>query len=107
MVCYQSKVGPLEWLTPNTEDEIIRAGAEKRKVILTPIAFVSEHSETLVELDIQFRELAEQHGVPEYIRIPALGTHPLFINALAKLVTDNKKGQKLCPLEFCKCAYKN
>ncbi len=104
LVCYQSKVGPLEWLTPNTEDEIKRAGNEGKDIILTPIAFVSEHSETLVELDIQFKELAQEVGVKNYIRIPALATHPEFISSLAALVR-NKKGQnKICPNEFCKCA---
>ena len=104
VVCYQSKVGKLEWLKPNTEDEILRAAKDGREVILTPIAFVSEHSETLVELDIQFKELAEQAGIKKYIRIPALGTQPLFIKSLANL-TRTKKEQKICPNEFCKCFY--
>lgn len=104
VVCYQSKVGPLEWLKPNTEDEIIRAAKDGVPIILTPIAFVSEHSETLVELDIQFKELAEEHGANTYIRIPALGTHPLFIKALAGLI-KKEKGQKICPKEFCQCGY--
>lgn len=86
MICYQSKVGKLQWLEPSTEDEIKRAGADGKDVIIVPIAFVSEHSETLVELDIQFRDLAKEMGVKKYIRIPALGTHPLFIEALANVV---------------------
>lgn len=84
-VCYQSKVGPLPWLKPNSSDEIELAGKEGKDVILVPISFVSEHSETLVELDIDFRKLAEEAGVPNYIRIPALGTHPQFIKALKDL----------------------
>ena len=107
VVCYQSKVGPLEWLTPNTEDEIIRAGKEGKDVILTPIAFVSEHSETLVELDIQFKEVATEAGVKNYARVPALGTHPLFIKSLAGLVQNQKGQNKICPNEFCKCAFKS
>jgi ferrochelatase len=102
VVCYQSKVGPLEWLKPNTEDEIIKAGKEGKDVILTPIAFVSEHSETLVELDIQFKELATDVGVKNYVRIPALGTHPKFIESLANLVKKPTQ-PKICPKEFCRC----
>lgn len=85
-VCYQSRVGPLEWIGPPTEAEIKRAGEEALGLIVQPIAFVSEHSETLVELDIEYRELAEHQGVPFYIRVPALGTDAGFIAALADLV---------------------
>ncbi len=85
-VCYQSRVGPLEWVGPSTEDEIARAGRDRAAVVLAPIAFVSEHSETLVELDIEYRKLAEAAGVPAYYRVPALGTEPAFIEALAGLV---------------------
>jgi ferrochelatase len=85
-VCYQSRVGPLEWIGPPTEDEIKRAGADGLGLVVLPIAFVSEHSETLVELDIEYRELAEHHDVPFYIRVPALGTDAGFIGALADLV---------------------
>lgn len=84
-VCYQSRVGPLEWIGPATDDEIKRAGAEALGLIVLPIAFVSEHSETLVELDIEYRELADHQGVPFYIRVPALGTDAGFIGALADL----------------------
>lgn len=85
-VCYQSRVGPLEWIGPATDEEIRRAGAEGKGVIVAPIAFVSEHSETLVELDIEYRHVAEQAGVPKYIRVPTVGTHPQFIHGLANLV---------------------
>ena len=64
-VCYQSRVGPLEWIGPSTDDEIERAGKDGVPVIVVPIAFVSEHSETLVELDIEYKELAEEAGVPD------------------------------------------
>ncbi len=86
LVCYQSRVGPLEWIGPPTEAEIKRAGEEALGLVVLPIAFVSEHSETLVELDIEYREVAEHHGVPFYIRVPALGTDAGFIAALADLV---------------------
>ncbi len=85
-VCYQSRVGPLRWIGPSTEAEIRRAGTHKTGVVLYPISFVSEHSETLVELDIDYRRLANEVGVPAYVRVPTVGTHPLFIHGLANLV---------------------
>jgi len=85
-VCYQSRVGPLRWIGPSTESEIRRAAADKVGVVLYPLSFVSEHSETLVELDIDYRHLARDAGVPTYVRVPTVGTHPLFIHGLANLV---------------------
>ena len=85
-ICYQSRVGPLEWIGPSTESEVRRAGAEGRGLIIVPVAFVSEHSETLVELDIEYLRLAEQSGVKDYIRLPVVGTHPAFIAGLADMV---------------------
>jgi ferrochelatase len=87
-VCYQSRVGPLKWIGPSTDAEIQRAGADKMRVVLYPLSFVSEHSETLVELDIDYRHLAKEAGVPVYVRVPTVGTHPLFIGGLARLVRD-------------------
>ena len=86
VVCYQSRVGPLKWIGPSTESEIRRAAADKVGIVLYPLSFVSEHSETLVELDIEYRHLAEKAGVTTYVRVPTVGTHPLFIGGLAKLV---------------------
>jgi len=87
-ICYQSRVGPLKWIGPSTDAEIRRAGADKVSVVVYPLAFVSEHSETLVELDIDYRHLAGEVGIPTYIRVPTVGTHPLFIAGLARLVRD-------------------
>ncbi len=95
VVCYQSRVGPLKWIGPSTEDEIMRAGKDGVPIILVPIAFVSEHSETLVELDIEYRELAEDHGVKEYHRIPALGTQPYFIEGLKELCMSAQKDEEM------------
>ncbi len=115
-VCYQSRVGPLEWIGPSTEAEIERAGREQRAVVVNPIAFVCEHSETLVELDVLYRELADKAGVPCYLRVPAVGTAPEFIAALAALVEEASRrpagqvrpcaagGQRLCPAKFRRCA---
>ena len=85
-VCYQSRVGQLKWIGPSTESEIHRAAADKRSIVLYPLSFVSEHSETLVELDIEYRRLAREAGVAVYVRVGTVGTHPLFINGLANLV---------------------
>lgn len=85
-VCYQSRVGPLAWLGPSVDDEIRRAGADNIPIVIAPISFVSEHSETLVELDRDYRRLAESCGVPSYRRVKTVGTDPRFIAALAKLV---------------------
>ncbi len=85
-VCYQSRVGPLEWIGPETNAEIRRAGAERVPLVVAPIAFVSEHSETLVELDLDYREIAKSCGVPGYFRVPTVGVEPAFIAALAGLV---------------------
>jgi ferrochelatase len=87
-ICYQSRVGPLKWIGPSTDAEVRRAGADKVGVVVYPLAFVSEHSETLVELDIDYRLLAKEVGIPTYIRVPTVGTHPLFIAGLARLVRD-------------------
>ena len=98
VTCYQSRVGPLEWIGPSTDDEIRRAGAEGKSLIVLPVAFVSEHSETLVELDKEYGHLAKESGVPVYIRVPALGTEPQFIEGLARLVRSARASDKiLCP----------
>ena len=108
IVCYQSRVGPLEWLQPYTEEEIERAGAEKRALVVVPIAFVSEHSETLVELDIEYAEQAEQAGVPEYARAPTVNAAEPFVQSLADLVwsspeTGTRAGGKLCAAGYPDC----
>lgn len=84
-VCYQSRIGPLEWLRPYTVDEIERAAAAKRPIVVVPVAFVSEHSETLVELDMDYRERAAKLGAPAYVRAPTVGTDPDYVAALARL----------------------
>jgi ferrochelatase len=112
VVCYQSRVGPLEWIGPSTDAEIARAGREGKGVIVAPIAFVSEHSETLVELDIEYRKLAGEHGVPDYRRAATVGTHPDFIAGLAELVGRAVEGKivtcadgRICPTNHKRCGY--
>ena len=112
-LCYQSRVGPLEWIGPATDAEIRRAGADGKGVIVAPIAFVSEHSETLVELDIEYARLARESGVPHYLRVPTVGTHPLFIESLAALARRAANGEavvtcsegRICPVALSRCGY--
>jgi len=91
-LCYQSRVGSMEWIGPSIQSELERAGRDHVPVVVVPVAFVSEHSETLVELDIEYRQEAKALGIPGYVRVPALGCHPFFIKALAEVVRDPKAG---------------
>ncbi len=111
-VCYQSRVGPLEWIGPSTDAEIENAGSEGRPVIVVPIAFVSEHSETLVELDIEYRDLAAAAGVPNYIRVGTVATDAAFIDGLAEQVSRavasarpvcSHVGGRFCPAQWSGC----
>jgi ferrochelatase len=86
MVAFQSRVGPLEWVGPPTDHSIEEAAAAGKAVIVVPIAFVSEHSETLVELDIEYRHLAEKRGAAAYERAPTVSEEPDFIAGLGQLV---------------------
>lgn len=109
---YQSRVGPLEWIGPSTDAEIHRAGQDGKALVVQPIAFVSEHSETLVELDIEYAHLAKEVGVPLYLRVPALGSHADFIEGLANLVRGasmsgynpcSERGGRLCGADWVAC----
>ena len=86
-LCYQSRVGPLEWIGPETDEEIRQAGRDGVPLVVAPISFVSEHSETLVELDLDYRRLAETSGVPRFHRVATVGVAPGFIESLASLVS--------------------
>ena len=88
VVCYQSKVGSLKWLEPTIDVELQKAAKEQRPVVVVPISFVSEHSETLVELDIDYATKAKELGIPFYGRVPALASHPLYIKCLANAVKN-------------------
>jgi protoporphyrin/coproporphyrin ferrochelatase len=110
-ITYQSRVGPLKWIGPSTDEEIKIAGNEGKSLLVVPIAFVSEHSETLVELDMEYAELAHQAGVNEYKRVPALGVHTHYIEALANMCLkvmntqscQSHENKRLCPLQFKRC----
>lgn len=112
VVCYQSRVGPLEWIGPSTDTEIARAGTDGKGVIVAPIAFVSEHSETLVELDIEYRRLADEKGVPDYRRAATVGADPDFIAGIAGLVRQALEDKivtcgdgRICPTTLKRCGY--
>ena len=86
-LCYQSRVGPVAWLEPSTQHTLERLGKEGvRQVAVVPLSFVSEHLETLHELDIQLRQVATQAGISHYVRVPTVGTRSRFIEALAQQV---------------------
>ena len=112
ILSYQSRVGPLKWIGPSTEEVIVQNSKLNKHLVIVPIAFVSEHSETLVELDIEYEKLAKKNGCSNYTRIEALGVNENFIDGLSDLIL-NKEDYKLtdslyppknrCPSNFTKC----
>jgi ferrochelatase len=113
-IAYQSRVGPMRWLGPTTVDEITAAARQGLGVIVSPIAFVSEHVETLIELDHDYRRAAEAAGSPAYIRAPTLSLEPAFIEGLAGLIVgalDRSGGAApgsdfTCGAGWRKCPYR-
>ncbi|MHA1566652.1 MAG: ferrochelatase [Alphaproteobacteria bacterium] len=112
VISYQSRVGRMIWIGPATDDEVVRAGADGVPLLVVPIAFVSEHSETLVELDVEYRDLAEECRVPNYQRLPTVSTAPGFVDALADLVVHavdgpvgpcSDNGMRICPAALHGC----
>jgi len=113
-ICFQSRATPQKWIGPSTEDAIEQAGQDGVAVMVVPIAFVSEHSETLVELDVEYREYAEKHGVHHYYRVATQGTDPGFIASLAKLIRATRArgpglrsfvGGRTCPASHKDCPH--
>ncbi len=93
---YQSRVGPEEWLKPYTEDVLEELGSNGiEELIVVPISFVSEHIETLQEIDIEYKEIALKHGIVNFRRVKALDTDPAFIKGLADLVTSCLEGPEI------------
>jgi ferrochelatase len=112
VICYQSRATPQKWLEPSTEQELERAARDGVAVVVVPIAFVSDHSETLVELDVEYRHLADRLGIPGYFRVPAANDDQAFIAALATLVRDARArgpglcshaAERICPGRFTQC----
>ncbi len=110
-ICYQSRVGPLKWIGPSTEEALQKAADDKVGVVILPHAFTQEHVETLVEIEIEYREEAEKMGLHDFYRVPTVGTSEDFMNGLTKLVLDNQDKKKtvsntgvpLCPNDFKDC----
>lgn len=108
-ITYQSKVGPIKWLEPKTEEEIEKAVKQNKEIVIVPISFVSEHSETLVELDIEYAEIAKN---TKYVRVPTPRTNKLFISCLKKVVEkailqdqqiSSIEGKRICNSKFKYC----
>jgi len=108
ILSYQSRVGPLKWIGPST-DTVIKNEAQKNKfIVVVPVAFVSEHSETLVELDIEYKKLAVDNGSKDYLRVPAVRANQDFINSLKSSILEASCGNRLtssiqCPEKYKKC----
>lgn len=114
-ITYQSRVGPMKWIEPYTDKVIEETCKEKKAIIIVPIAFVSEHSETLVELDIEYADIAKSYQI-EYVRVEALRSDKFFIESLEKIiknhikqnnsVTSFRKSTRICPENFTNCICK-
>ncbi len=117
-ICYQSKVGPLQWTSPSLECELSRVAIDQKIPVIVPISFVSDHSETLVELDIDYKNLAEELGVKNYLRVPALNADGHFIKGLVEIcknvtsksdsnIFSGQKRDRICPKNFKLCPNQN
>jgi ferrochelatase len=113
-ICYQSRATPQKWIEPSTDAEVERAAHDRTAVLVVPIAFVSEHSETLVELDVEYRELARKAGLPGYFRVPTQNADPAFIASLAAIVRRalgsksglcSGAGGRICREDFGACPF--
>lgn len=100
-VSFQSKMGPLPWLGPSTENSIRQFGAKNIKhLLVVPVAFTSDHLETLHELDIELAEIAHKVGIEHYNRAPALNDRPEFIHALGAIVTEHLQRGEACRSKY-------
>ncbi len=117
-ICYQSKVGPMEWTSPTLEHAIRKAELDKKIPVIIPVSFVSDHSETLVELDMEYKDLAKKIGTKDYLRVPALNLEGNFIKGLLAIckktleksengVFSAGEGLRICPKNFKMCPNKN
>lgn len=110
-ICYQSRVGPKKWLGPSTSEALEQAARDGVPVIIYPHAFVSEHVETLVEIEIEYRHEALQLGIPYFARVPTVGSDNGFIQDLAATVVGHARqsgiypygGTRVCPLSSRQC----
>ncbi len=115
-ITYQSRGKSLNWIGADTEDEIKLAGEQGKELVIVPITFVSEHVETQVELDIEYKKIADKHNI-NYIRVPALGINKVFVKSLSDIIirANKKEGAffsssdftRICPTSYSKCPCKN
>ena len=101
-LCYQSRIGRLKWISPSVEEALQKAADDGVGVIIYPLAFISEHVETLVELDIEYRNRAEAMGIKPYVRVQTVGIHPRFIAGLGDLIGGADRIRN-CPETFGNC----
>jgi len=110
-ICYQSRVGPKKWIGPSTDEAIRQAARDGVPVLIYPHAFVSEHVETLVEIEEEYRHLASGLGIPAFGRVPTVSVQQAFIQGLAAMVTSRLNvpgiapdcGGRICPSGFTRC----
>ncbi len=110
-ICYQSRVGPMKWIGPSTEEEIEKAAEDHVPLVIYPHAFVNEHVETLVEIELEYGKMAIDLGVPAFERVPTVGVHEQFIEGLAQVVemASAREGifpdtkERICPNGFKRC----
>jgi protoporphyrin/coproporphyrin ferrochelatase len=101
LLCYQSAVGPVRWLGPGTEAMVRLLGKQKqRSVLVVPVAFVSDHIETLHEIDLEYKELAERSGIQQFERAPALNDSSVFLDALADLAAGHLNAGEPCSRQY-------
>lgn len=101
LLSYQSAVGPVHWQGPSTETIIRQLGEQKRDgVLVVPIAFVSDHIETLHEIDLEFRGLAQKSGIRRFERAPALNDSPVFLDALANISAAHLRSGEICSRQY-------
>jgi ferrochelatase len=117
-ICYQSKVGPLKWTSPSLDQEIRRVALDKKIPVIIPVAFISDHSETLVELDIDYKEMAQNLGVENYLRVPSLNIDGHFIQSLVEVckaadandefsIFAGENPARICPKKMKMCPNQN
>ena len=101
LLAYQSEVGPVRWLGPSTERVIRKLGEKGHKnVLVVPIAFTSDHIETLSELDREYGEVAHQVGITNFHRVPALNDRPDFLDALADIAREHLASGRACSTQY-------
>lgn len=111
-ICYQSRVGRLKWIEPSIENALRQAAKDKVSVVIYPHSFTQEHVETLVEIEIEYRKLAENIGLHGFYRVPTVGVSAPFIKGLADQVlkhldkddaVSSHTGERACPAQFKEC----